>query len=178
MLTYILLRSKFGSHCFIIWKYDTHTSNSLGDIRQKHWNMKYRSNRPTFIFRSNVGSYWPIIPKYDVHTSNSLQDITQNHLTVKYRSQWPTCISRANVIILIHKAKKKKCCVSGSLPEKSRVGRSIFSFFFYFLSEYCQISITSCLSELMLGLGTAKIKVPRYVFTSYFIAVHTTIFLA
>ena len=72
------LRSKFGSHCLIIWKYDTHASNSLGDIRQNHWTMKYRSDRPTFILRSNVGSYWPIIPKYDVHTTNTEFSETPN----------------------------------------------------------------------------------------------------
>ena len=80
------LRSKFGSHC-LIWKYDTHASNSVGDIRQNHWTIKYRSQWPTFILRSNIRPYWPIIPKYDVHTSNSLQDVTQNHWTMKYRSQ-------------------------------------------------------------------------------------------
>ena len=88
------LRSKFGSYCHIIWKYDTHASNSLGDIGQSHWTMKYRSHRSTFILRSNVRSYWPLIPKYDVHTSNSLQDVTQNHWTIKYRSQWPIFILR------------------------------------------------------------------------------------
>ena len=94
-----IFRSKFGSHCLIIWKYDTNAPNSLGDIRQNHWTMKYRSDRSTFIFRSNVGSYWPIIPKYmyDVHTSNNLQDRTQNHLIIKYRSQWPTFILRSNL---------------------------------------------------------------------------------
>ena len=84
------LRSKFGSHCLIIWIYDTHASNSLGDIRQSHWTMKYRLHRPTFILRSNVRSYWLLIPKYD----NSLQDVTQNHWTIKYRSQWPIFIWR------------------------------------------------------------------------------------
>ena len=59
------LRSKFGSHCFIIWIYDTHAFNSPGYIRQNHWPMKYRSHRHTFILRSNVGSYWLIIPKYN-----------------------------------------------------------------------------------------------------------------
>ena len=88
------LRSKLESHCLIIWKYDTHASNSLGDIRQSHWTMKYTSHRPTFILRSNVRSYWPLIPKYDVHISNSLQDITQNHWVIKYRSQWPIFILR------------------------------------------------------------------------------------
>ena len=58
----------------------------LGDIKQSHWTMKYRSQRPTFILRSNVGSYGPFIPKYGVHTSNSLQDVRQNHWTIKYRS--------------------------------------------------------------------------------------------
>ena len=69
----------------------------LGDIRQNHWTMKYRSHRPTFILRSNVGTCWPIIPKNDVHTSKSLQDIMQNHWTMKYRSQWPSFIFRSNV---------------------------------------------------------------------------------
>ena len=91
------LRPKFGSYCLIIWKYDTHASNSVRDIRQNHWTMKYRSHGPTFILRSNVGSYWPIIPKYDTHTSNSLQDVPQNHWTMKYRSQWPTFIFRSNI---------------------------------------------------------------------------------
>ena len=91
---YLLSRSKFGSHCLIIWKYDTHASNSLGDIRQSQWTMKYRSQRPTFILRSNVRSYWPLIPKYDFHTSNSLQDIVQNHWAIKYRSQWHILILR------------------------------------------------------------------------------------
>ena len=114
------LTSKFGSHCLTIWKYDTHASNSLGDIRQSHWTMRYRSHRPTFILRSNVRSYWPLIPKYDVHTSNSFQgimqnhwaikylylfwgkslchteDLRQNHWTMKYRSQWPIFILRSN----------------------------------------------------------------------------------
>ena len=90
------LRSKFGSNGLIIWKYDTHSSNSRGDIRQNHWTMKYRSHRPTFILRSNVGSYWLIILKYYVHISNSLQDVMQNHWTIKYRSQWPIFILRSN----------------------------------------------------------------------------------
>ena len=68
--------------------------HSLGDIRQSHWTMKYRSHRLTFILRSNIRSYWPLIPKYDVHTSNSLQDVMQNHWTIKYRSQWPIFILR------------------------------------------------------------------------------------
>ena len=49
--------------------------NSLGNIRQNHWTMKYRSQWPSVILRSNVVSYWLIIPNNDVHTSNSLQDI-------------------------------------------------------------------------------------------------------
>ena len=93
---YLFFRAKFGSHCLIIWKYDTHASNSLGDIRQNHWTMKYRSHRPTFIFRSNVTSYWPITTKYYVHLSNSVQDVMQNHWTMKYRSQWPIFILRSN----------------------------------------------------------------------------------
>ena len=52
-----ILGSKLGSHCLIIWKYDTHSSNSLSDIRQNHWTMKYRSQWPKFILWSNVGSY-------------------------------------------------------------------------------------------------------------------------
>ena len=83
----IYLKSKFGSHCLIIWKYDTHASNNLEDIRQNHWTMKYKSHRPIFIFRSNVGSYWPIIPNYDVHISNSVHDIRQNHRAF---TSWPT----------------------------------------------------------------------------------------
>ena len=72
------------------------TSNSLQDIRQNHWTMKYKSQWLTF-FRLNVRSYWFIIPNNDVHTSSSLQDITQNHWTIKYRSQWPTFIFKSNL---------------------------------------------------------------------------------
>ena len=99
-----ILRSKFGSHCLIVWKYDTHPSNSLRDIRQNHWTMKYMSQWPIFILRSNVGSYWPIIWKYDVHTSSSLQDIRQNHWTIKYRSLWPTLFWGR--VILTHNPKE------------------------------------------------------------------------
>ena len=83
-----ILTSNAGSYRLIIPKYDVHTSNSLQDIRQNHWTMKYMS--PTFNLRSTVGTYWLIIPKYDVHISNSLQNIRQNHWTVKYRSCWPS----------------------------------------------------------------------------------------
>ena len=79
-------RTKAALHWLIIIKYNVHTSNSLQDIRQNHWTMKYRSQRHRFILRSNVmsyrliinvGSHRLIIPKYDVHTctSNGLQDI-------------------------------------------------------------------------------------------------------
>ena len=35
------LRSKFGPHCLIIWKYDSHPSNSLGNIGKitRPWNI-------------------------------------------------------------------------------------------------------------------------------------------
>ena len=69
---------------------NVYTSNSLQDIWQNHWTMKYRSQWPTFILRSHIRSYCFIIPKYDVHTSNRLQDIRQNHWTVKYGSCWPS----------------------------------------------------------------------------------------
>ena len=91
-----ILRSKFESHCLIIWKYDIQP-NSLGDTRQNHLTMKYRSQWSTFILRSNVGSYWFIIPNKDAHTSNSLQNTRQNHWTMKYSSHWPTFILRSNV---------------------------------------------------------------------------------
>ena len=68
----------------------TFLSNSLWNIRQNQWTMKYRSHWPTFILRSCVGSYWFIIP-------NSLQAIRHNHWTMKYRSQWPTFILRSKV---------------------------------------------------------------------------------
>ena len=72
-------RSNVLSYWPIIPKYDVNTSNSLQDIMQNHWTMKYRSQWPTFILRSNIRSYWFIIPNNDVHTSNSLQDTRQNH---------------------------------------------------------------------------------------------------
>ena len=83
------LRSKFGSHRLIIWKYDTHASDSLMDIRQKHWTMKYRPHIPTFILKSYVRSYWPIIQSMMFIHQIVFQHVTQNCWTMKYRSQWP-----------------------------------------------------------------------------------------
>ena len=96
-MTYIYFEVKFWSYWPIIPKYDVHTSNSLQDIMENHWTMKYRSQWPTFILRSNIWLYWFIIPNNDVHTSNSLQDTRQNHWTIKSRSQWPTIILRSNL---------------------------------------------------------------------------------
>ena len=89
----LIFRSNVWSYSFILPKYDVHTSNSLQDIRQNHWTMKYRSSDLYLFLRS----YWLIIPNNIVHTSNSLQDISQNHWTMEYRSQWPTLILRSNV---------------------------------------------------------------------------------
>ena len=97
-MTYIYFQVK----CHVILTYNPKVrcsysiSNSLQDIKQNHWTMKYRSHS-LFILRSNTGSYWLIIPKYDVHTLNSLQDIGKNHWTMKYRSHWPTFILRSYV---------------------------------------------------------------------------------
>ena len=77
--------------------FNVHISNSLQDIRQNHWTVKYRLRWPTFSFRSCVRSYWFIIPNNDVHTWNSLQGIRHNHWAMKYRSQWPTFILRSNI---------------------------------------------------------------------------------
>ena len=88
----LTLTTQLPSHTVDLW----YKSNSLQDIRQNHWTMKYRSQWYTFIVRSNVDSYWLIIPKY-VHTSNSLQDIRQNHWTMKCKSQWPRFIFRSNI---------------------------------------------------------------------------------
>ena len=85
-----IFKSKVGSHCCIIWKYDTHPSISLQNIMQNHWTVKYRSLWPTFILRSKVVSHWLIIKTFDVHSSNSLQNTRKNHWTVKYRSWWPS----------------------------------------------------------------------------------------
>ena len=94
---HFILWSNVRSYWFIIPNKDVLTLNSVQDIRQNHWTMKYRSQWPTFILWSNVGSYWFIIPNKDVHTLNSLQEIRQNHRTMKYRSHWPTFILRSNI---------------------------------------------------------------------------------
>ena len=60
-------------------------NNSLQDIKQNHWTMKYGSQPSTFIWRSNVGSHGLIISKYDVHTSYGLQDIRHMYFEVKCR---------------------------------------------------------------------------------------------
>ena len=107
-----ILRSKFGSPCLIIRKYDTHPSNNVWDLRQNHWTMKYRSQWHTFILRANFWPYWPIIPKYDVHKLNSLQDITQNQWIKKYRSRWPTFILSSTSGIIpnndVHTSKNRR----------------------------------------------------------------------
>ena len=86
------LRAKAALHWLIITKYNVKTSNSLQDIRQNHWTMKYRSQWPINILRSDIGSYWLIVQEYDVQLLNSFQDTRQNHWTMKCRSQWPTFI--------------------------------------------------------------------------------------
>ena len=74
------------SYWLISPSYHVYTSNSLQDIRQNHWTMKYRSQWPTFIFRCSIKSYWLIGTRYHVYISISLPDIRQNHWTMKYRS--------------------------------------------------------------------------------------------
>ena len=72
-----------------IIQYDLHPSNSLHDIRQNHWPMKYRSLTYLNFMKSIFVSHWPIIPNLKFHPSNSLRDTRQNHSTMKYRSLWP-----------------------------------------------------------------------------------------
>ena len=43
----LIWRSNVGSYWFILPKYDVHISNSLQDIRQNHWTVKYRSCWPS-----------------------------------------------------------------------------------------------------------------------------------
>ena len=69
----------------------------LGDTRQNHWTMKYRSQTYIYFEIKHRVSYWPIIPKYDVHTSKSLEDTRQNHWAMKCRSNRPTFILRSNI---------------------------------------------------------------------------------
>ena len=96
-VTTFILRSSIKSYWLVSPKYHVYTSNSLQDIRQNHWPMKYRSQWPTFILRSSIQSYWLIIPRYHVYKSKSLQDIRQNHWTLKYRSKWPTFILKTSI---------------------------------------------------------------------------------
>ena len=72
-------------------RYHVSTSNSLQNIRQNHWTMKYRWQWPIFILRSNVKSYWLISPCYHVYTSNSLQNMRQNH--------WPWNIGHSDPLL-------------------------------------------------------------------------------
>ena len=86
MLTYIYFEIKVSVTVSLSENMTLMHQIVLGDIRQNHWTMKYRSHRPTFIFMSNVGSYRPIIPKYDVHTSRCYAK-SQDHeiqVTVTY----------------------------------------------------------------------------------------------
>ena len=62
-------------------KYDLHPSNSLQDIGQNHWTMKYRSQ--TQFNEANLCVTLIYYPKYNIPPSNSLQDIEQNHWTTK-----------------------------------------------------------------------------------------------
>ena len=50
-------------------KYGFHVSNSLRDIRQNLWTMKYMSLRPTFILRSMVAPHWLSIKMFDINPS-------------------------------------------------------------------------------------------------------------
>ena len=125
-----ILRSSIKSYWLISPSYHIYTSNSLQDIRQNHWTMKYKSQRPTIIFRCSIKSYWLISPRYHVSISNSLQNIRQNHWTMKYRSQWPIFILRstsshtdslAHVIMFIHQIPFK---IWGKITEPLNIGHS------------------------------------------------------
>ena len=63
--------------------YDIHPSNTLEDIRQNHWTMKY------IFYEVNLCTILIHYPKYNITTSNSLQDtcIKLNHWTAKNRSR-------------------------------------------------------------------------------------------
>ena len=94
----LLVWSQAWSHIDILAKrYHIYTSNSLQNISQNHWTMKYKSQWPTFILRSSIKSYWLITLKYYVYISNSLQGMRQNHSTMKYSSQSPTFILRWSI---------------------------------------------------------------------------------
>ena len=126
-----ILRSRFWSH-FLIWKYDTHPSKSLWDIRQNQWTMKYRSQWHTFILRSCVRSYWFIIPNNYVHTWNSLQAIRHNHWTIKYRSQWLTFILRPKVRsywFILQKYDVLPLKIQGKVTGPWNIGHSILQIF-------------------------------------------------
>ena len=84
-----------------VHKYDVYISNTLQDLKQHYWIVKYRSSMTYVILRSNFESYWLIIRKYGICTWNTLQDlrlyyltmkilqdIRQNHWTGKNRSCW------------------------------------------------------------------------------------------
>ena len=60
-------------------KYNTSPSNSIQDIKQNHWTIKYRSL--TYIYSMRSISCVTLIhyTNYDVHPSNNLEDIKQNH---------------------------------------------------------------------------------------------------
>ena len=80
----------------ILQKNDIDTSNSLRDIKQNHWTMKYRLL--TYIYYENKGHVSLIHYPQVWHSSNSIRDVKQNQWTMKYRSLWPTFFFRSKIM--------------------------------------------------------------------------------
>ena len=84
---------------YILWghytKYDIPPSNSLQDIKQNHWTMKYRS--PTYIYfmRSIFVSQWSIIP--------SMTFIHQAAFKILGKITQPWNIGHSNLYLKIQK---------------------------------------------------------------------------
>ena len=61
---------------------DAFLFDTLRDIRQNHWTMKYRSQRPAKIYEVTHSMKLNKYPKYDAYLLDRARDIEQNHWTM------------------------------------------------------------------------------------------------
>ena len=98
-----------------------YTWNTLQDIRQNHWIMKYKLLWPTFILKSTFGSYWHNLKVHRLYTKYSSR-YKVNHSVWIYRSMWPKFIlgqtsgdikGQSARMVSIHEIIFKKCKITG-----------------------------------------------------------------
>ena len=66
-------------------KYDVNPCNTVGDIKQNHWTIKYSTLTQKY-YEVTQCIILNQHPKYDLNPSNGIGDFKQNQWTMKYRS--------------------------------------------------------------------------------------------